>query len=81
MDQEMTFSLSYELLTQTAEEEIRNINLNQDGIGYIEALAKASAILSFWYGLALRGYPGSTMDERVDADRLHLHALIFKRGD
>lgn len=47
MDNEVTFSLSYELLTQKAEEEIRNINLEQDGIGYIEALAKASAILNF----------------------------------
>ncbi|HFF0247543.1 hypothetical protein PU695_27480 [Klebsiella pneumoniae] len=55
MDHEVTFSLSYELLTQKAEEEIRSINLNQDGIGYIEALAKASAILSFWYSLALHG--------------------------
>ncbi|EAA4192935.1 hypothetical protein DPK04_19920 [Salmonella enterica subsp. enterica serovar Mikawasima] len=78
---EVTFSLSYELLTQKAEEEIRNINLDQDGTGYIEALAKASAILNFWYGLALQGYPGSTMDEHVDADRLRLHALVFKRED
>lgn len=81
MDNEVTFSLSYELLTQKAEEEIRNINLEQDGIGYIEALAKASAILNFWYGLALQGYPGSTMDEHVDADRLRLHALVFNRED
>ncbi|HFL1539407.1 TPA: hypothetical protein ACG1QB_004258 [Enterobacter asburiae] len=81
MDQEVTFSLSYEQLTQKAEEEIRNINLNQDGIGYIEARARAYAILNFWYGLALRGYPGSTMDERVDADRLRLHALVFKKED
>ncbi|EIO6737222.1 hypothetical protein LQ308_004374 [Salmonella enterica] len=79
MDVEMTFSLSYELLTQKAEEEIRNINLNQDGIGYIEALAKASAILNFWYGLALHGYPNITMDERVDADRQRLRKLVFRK--
>ena len=81
MDNEVTFSLSYELLTQRAEEAIRNIDLKQDGIGYIEARAKASAILSFWYGLALQGYPGTTMDKRVDTDRLRLHALVFKRED
>lgn len=81
MDQETTFSLSYELLTQKAEEEIRNINLDQDGIGYIEALTRASAVLSFWYSLALHGYPGTTMDERVDADRQRLKNLIYRKED
>ncbi|WP_017891073.1 hypothetical protein [Serratia sp. S4] len=81
MDQELNFSLSYEQLTREAEDAIKKCNLNQDGMGYIEALAKASAILNFWYGLALQGYPGTTMDERVDADRLRLHALIYKRED
>lgn len=78
MDHEVTFSLSYELLTQKAEEEIRNINLNQDGIGYIEALTKP-AILSFWYSLALHGYPGTTVDKRIDADRQRLGNLVYRK--
>lgn len=49
-------------------------------MGYTLELGKASVILSFWYGLALQGYPGTIMDERVDADRLRLHVLIYKRG-
>ena len=82
MDVEMTFSLSYELLTQKAEEEeIRNINFNQDGIGYVEALAKATAILSFWYCLALHGYPNITIDERVNADQQRLRKLVFRKDD
>ncbi len=79
MNLEMTFSLSYEQLTKKAEEEIRNINLDLDGIGYIEALARASAVLSFWYSLALHGYPGTTMNERVDADRQRLKNLIYRK--
>ncbi|MND36171.1 hypothetical protein D3C80_268230 [compost metagenome] len=47
-------------------------------MGYIQESTRASAILNFWYGLALQGYPGTTMDERVEADRLRLHALIYK---
>lgn len=79
MDQERNFSLSYEQLTRIAEEHIRECELDSQGAKYISESAKAGAILSFWYGLALQGYPGTTMDERVDADRQRLHALIHKR--
>ncbi|WP_439412625.1 hypothetical protein [Enterobacter ludwigii] len=79
MEQELNFSLSYEQLTREAEDAIKKCNLHQDGMGYIQESTRASAILSFWYGLALQGYPGTTMDERVEADRQRLHALIHKR--
>lgn len=79
MDQELNFSLSYEQLTRIAEEHIRECELDSQGAKYISESAKAGAILSFWHGLALQGYPGTTMDERVDADRQRLHALIHKR--
>ncbi|HIF6624607.1 TPA: hypothetical protein ACX37D_000922 [Serratia marcescens] len=78
MDQALNFSLSYAQLTREAEDAIKKCNLNQGGMGYTLELGKTSAILSFWYGLALQGYPGTIMDERVDADRLRLHVLIYK---
>ncbi len=76
MDQEMTFSLSYELLTQKAEEEIRKCDLRQDGPYYIQELNRASDILRFWFILAMSGYPGVPDMERIDADRLRLEGLI-----
>lgn len=81
MDNEVTFSLSYEQLTREAEKHIRECELDSQGVKYISESAKAGAILNFWYDLALQGYPGTTMDERVNADRLCLHALIYKREE
>ncbi|CAI2536923.1 hypothetical protein [Serratia ficaria] len=76
MDNELKFSLSYEQLTQEAEEAILKCNLNQDGMGYILEHNRASGILSLWYGLALCGNPDAIGDERVDADWQRLNALI-----
>ncbi|ASM12707.1 hypothetical protein [Serratia marcescens] len=78
MDQALNFSLSYAQLIREAEDAIKKCNLNQGGMGYTLELGKASVILSFWYGLALQGYPGTIMDERVDADRLRLYVLIIR---
>ncbi|HHT5672942.1 TPA: hypothetical protein ACTZF8_002865 [Raoultella ornithinolytica] len=76
MDEEMMFSLSYELLTQKTEEEIRKCDLRQDGPYYIQELNRASDILRFWFILAMSGYPGVPDMERIDADRLRLEGLI-----
>lgn len=76
MDEEMTFSLSYELLTQKAEEEIRKCDLRLDGPYYVQELNRASDILRFWFILAMSGYPGVPDMERIDADRLRLEGLI-----
>ncbi|EPM8848954.1 hypothetical protein ACTSFU_005397 [Klebsiella michiganensis] len=76
MDQEMTFSLSYEQLTREAEEEIKKCNLDKDKYFYGRELDKASALLLFWYRLAIVGYAGGTGNERVEADLVRLKALI-----
>ncbi|CDZ86619.1 hypothetical protein GXA25_11385 [Salmonella enterica] len=76
MDQEMTFSLSYEQLTRKAEEEIKKCNLDKDEYFYGRELDKASALLLFWYQLAIAGYTGVTGNERVEADLVRLKALI-----
>lgn len=60
----MTFSLSYEQLTREAEEEIKKCNLDKDKYFYGRELDKASALLLFWYRLAIVGYAGGTGNER-----------------
>ncbi|SPX55179.1 Uncharacterised protein [Klebsiella pneumoniae subsp. ozaenae] len=72
----MTFSLSYEQLTREAEEEIKKCNLDKDKYFYGRELDKASALLLFWYRLAIVGYAGGTGNERVEADLVRLKALI-----
>ncbi|MGJ5910093.1 hypothetical protein [Enterobacter sp. J706] len=76
MDQELNFSLSYELLTRTAEQEIRKCDSRQDCSDYALELSRASDILRFWFILALGGYPGIPDMDRIDADRLRLEGLI-----
>ncbi len=76
MDDEMMFSLSYELLTQKTEEEIRKCDLRQDGPYYVQELNRASDILLFWFILAMSGYPDVPDMDRIDADRLRLEGLI-----
>ncbi|HCL7094410.1 TPA: hypothetical protein N2W95_004742, partial [Escherichia coli] len=71
-----TFSLSYEQLTRKAEEEIKKCNLDKDEYFYGRELDKASALLLFWYQLAIAGYTGVTGNERVEADLVRLKALI-----
>ncbi|AGK12356.1 TPA: hypothetical protein JF303_004671 [Salmonella enterica subsp. enterica] len=56
MDQEMTFSLSYEQLTRFAERRIRECNLDSQGAIYLCESAKAGAVLIFWHELAINGY-------------------------
>lgn len=51
MDQEMTFSLSYEQLTRFAERRIRECNLDSQGAIYLCESAKAGAVLIFWHEL------------------------------
>jgi 3-methyladenine DNA glycosylase/8-oxoguanine DNA glycosylase len=53
---EVNFSLSYEQLTRIAEERIRECNLDSQGAIYISESAKAGAVLSYWYELAINGY-------------------------
>lgn len=81
MDNEVTFSLSYEQLTLEAEDAIKKCNLNQDGMGYALEKCKASAILSFWYGLAQCGQPDALESEHVEADWQRLRGLIHQRKD
>ncbi len=49
MDQKMTFSLSYEQMTQMAEEEIKQCDFRRDGTHYVWEVNKAHDILRFWY--------------------------------
>ncbi|MCS3490830.1 hypothetical protein NFL61_23080 (plasmid) [Enterobacter ludwigii] len=76
MDQELNFSLSYELLMQKTEDEIRKCDLRQDGCHYVQELNRASDLLRFWFILAMSGYPGVPDMERIDADRQRLEGLI-----
>ncbi len=78
MDQEMNFSLSYEQLTQAAEEEIKNCNLGHEGSRYVLDRIKAVNIVRFWYLLALRGHHGITIS-RLEADWQRLNALVHKK--
>ena len=49
----MMFSLSYEQMTQMAEEEIKQCDFRRDGTHYVWEVNKAHDILRFWYLLAL----------------------------
>ncbi|MEQ9971409.1 hypothetical protein ABRP72_19785 [Pectobacterium carotovorum] len=82
MDEPLNFSLSYETLTQLAEERIRNCDLDRDGIVYVRESAEAAAFLSFWYQLALNG--DGPLDERkarLEADYARLKKLIWPEAD
>ncbi|MBV8042575.1 hypothetical protein [Pluralibacter sp.] len=78
MDQELNFSLSYEQLTRTAEDEIKKCWLNPDGAVYLKELGRASAILGFWRNLAISGGSGKEHEDRVNADSERLAALVYK---
>ncbi|XJE87444.1 hypothetical protein V1566_23375 (plasmid) [Enterobacter sp. ECC-019] len=80
-EKDMNFTLSYEQLTREAEDAIKKCHLNQDGTGYPLELGKASAILGFWYGLALCGLPGARECGRVEADWQRLSGLVHQRKD
>ena len=84
MDQEMTFSLSYEQLTRIAEDRIRECELDNQGAKYISESGKASAILGFWYELAINGAPLNNYEHTkalIDADQQRLRKLIWPETD
>jgi len=84
MDQELNFSLSYEQLTQFAEEKIRECNLDSHGVIYTSESDKAGAILSLWYVLAINGYASMNAIKRkelIDADHQRLRKLIWPEAD
>lgn len=86
MDQEMTFSLSYEQLTRFAERRIRECNLDSQGAIYLceSAKAKAGAVLIFWHELAINGYASMNAIKRqelIDADFQRLRNLIWPEDD
>ena len=85
-EKEVNFSLSYEQLTRIAEERIRECNLDSQGAIYISesAKAKAGAVLSYWYELAINGYASVNAIKRqelIDADHLRLRKLIWPEAD
>ncbi len=49
MYEDMLFSLSYEQMTQMAEEEIKQCDFRRDGTHYVWEVNKAHDILRFWY--------------------------------
>ena len=71
MDQEMTFSLSYEQLTRFAEKTHPGMQSGQ-AVTYLCESAKAGAVLgSFWHELAINGYTSMNAIKRqeiIDAD-------------
>ncbi|MGQ8486300.1 hypothetical protein ACUTG2_26395 [Klebsiella aerogenes] len=84
MDQEMTFSLSYEQLTRFAEQRIQECKLDSDGLAYMTASTEAATVLSFWYELAINGYASMNAIKRqelIDADHLRLRKLIWPEAD
>ena len=79
MDHEMTFSLSYELLLQETEDQIKKCDLREAGPYYFQELNKARDFLAFWHRLALKGKRGpadASIYERIEADWERLDALI-----
>jgi hypothetical protein len=84
MDHEETFSLSYEQQTQFAEKHIRECNLDSQGVIYISESARAGAVLSLWYELAINGYASMNAINRkelLDADQQRLRKLIWPETD
>ncbi|HBZ9189435.1 TPA: hypothetical protein ACN7S9_004201 [Klebsiella pneumoniae] len=80
MYEDMLFSLSYEQMTQMAEEEIKQCDFRRDGTHYVWEVNKAHDILRFWYLLALRGHTGLSTT-RVEADYKRLKTLISQRNE
>ncbi|HBS5970809.1 TPA: hypothetical protein ACJ2PE_003916 [Klebsiella pneumoniae] len=84
MDNEVTFSLSYEQLTRVAEEHIRECELDSQGAKYISESAKAGAVLSLWFELAIHGAPLNNYEQTkalIDADHQRLRKLIWPEAD
>lgn len=83
-EKEVNFSLSYEQLTRIAEERIRECELASQGAKYLSESNKASAILGFWYELAITGAPVKNYEQTkalIDADQQRLRQLIWPEAD
>ncbi|KEA50695.1 hypothetical protein DT73_21825 [Mangrovibacter sp. MFB070] len=76
MDNDVTFSLSYELLLEVTENEIKRCDLRQGTDHYVQALTKAHDLLHFWHTLVMRGYPLLPDVERVNRDFQYLASLM-----
>jgi hypothetical protein len=84
MDNEVTFSLSYEQLTRVAEEHIREYELYSQGAKYISEPSKAGAVLSLWYELAITGAPLNNYEQTkalINAAHQRLRKLIWLEAD
>ena len=78
MDNEVTFSLSYEQLTTITEQYIRTCIQEATGASVREAeinMDWARASLDHWYRLAQAGH---APESRVDADHLRMTAMIWR---
>lgn len=76
MAEEQKLSLTYEQIYQVAENKIKECNLVQRGISYVQELSKAHEYLHFWHVLALKCYPDTPDWDRVHNDFQRLHSLI-----
>ena len=84
MHNELTFTLSYEQLTRFAEQRLRACKLDSEGLAYITASTEASAILGFWYELAINGYASMNAINRqalIDVDHQRFRKLIWPEAD
>ncbi|MGP8592071.1 hypothetical protein ACT2EB_18245 [Salmonella enterica subsp. enterica serovar Typhimurium] len=81
MDNEVTFSLSYEQLFQETEKQIKKRNLSRTGEFYVHEKIMANDMLMFWHSLVLRGYQGIPDTERIRADWQRLNAHIENEGE
>lgn len=79
----MTFSLSYEQLTQIAEEEIKTCCLRRGTPEYAQELNTAAGLLTLWSRLAYAGYQshGHSGYEHVTQDWERLRALLEGLGE
>ncbi|HAK1939183.1 TPA: hypothetical protein H1Q11_005271 [Salmonella enterica] len=84
MDNEETFSFSYEQLTRIAEKNISECELDSQDARYISESGKAGALLGFWYELAITGAPMKNYEQTkvlIDADLQRLRKLIWPETD
>lgn len=80
----MDNEVSYQQLTRVAEERIREYRLDSQGAKYISESSKASALVGFWYELAINGVPREVYEQtkpHIDADRRRLRTLIWPETD
>lgn len=76
MDSDFLFSISYEQITQAAEEEIRKCDLRNNSPRYLQELDRAAGILKLWSSVTLKGHPDGNGFQRVSKDRQRLRELM-----